>query len=314
MNIRRALGLVALAATVARLRTEVIGRSPTTWTPPQGEIRSAGLAVRVLGDGEPRIALLHGMFNSGAYWGGAYDVLTGAGQVLVPDLLGFGRSPRPASGYTPDDHADAVADTLRAVGVRAPIIVAGHSLGSVVALRLAMRHPDLVAGLVAVAPPLYPDITTAERRVAGTDPLARILLSNETLGRWLCDWMCRFPRASSLLVRIVRPSMPAALAADRVQHSWVSYSETLSSVLIRSGASAWLDEIDVPVRLIAGTKDAAVELGFLQELSRIHPNVELLTVEEAGHDLPLSHPDICLVEIRRMLGGGGRHRSPNEGT
>ena len=303
MNIRQTLGLIAAAAAVAQLRRKVIGRSLTTWTPPGGEIRNAGLSVRVLGDGEPRIVLLHGMFNAGTYWGGAYDVLAGDGQLLVPDLLGFGRSPRPTSGYTPDDHADAVADTLRAVGVRSPVIVGGHSVGSVVALRLAVKHPDLVAGLVAIAPPLYPDIATAERRVAGTDPLARLLLANENLGRRLCDWMCRYPRAASLLVRMVRPSMPSALADDRVRHSWVSYSETLSTVLIRSGASAWLDEVDVPVRLIAGSNDTAVELGFLQELTTSHLNVEIRIVDGAGHDLPLSHPDICLEEVGRMQDG-----------
>jgi hypothetical protein len=69
MNTRQTLGLFATAAAVAQLWRKVIGRSPTTWTPPQGDIRHAGLDVRVLGDGEPRLALLHGMFNSGAYWG-----------------------------------------------------------------------------------------------------------------------------------------------------------------------------------------------------------------------------------------------------
>ena len=97
--------------------------------------------------------------------------------------------------------------------------------------------------------------------------------------------------------------MPSALAIDRVQHSWVSYSETLSSVLIRSGASVWLDDVDVPVRFIAGSNDAALELGFLQGLTGSHPNVELRIVDGADHDLPLSHPAICLEEVRRMQHG-----------
>jgi pimeloyl-ACP methyl ester carboxylesterase len=76
-------------------------------------------------------------------------------RVLVPDLLGFGASPRPDGGYGPDDHAAAVAESVLRVGLSAPAILAGHSAGAVIALRLAMLRPDLVAAVICFGPPFY---------------------------------------------------------------------------------------------------------------------------------------------------------------
>lgn len=293
-----------LPAAVAIVAGRKAQRRPRRrWVRPGGRfIVGSDLALRILGEGQPQVALLHGMFNSGRYWGGDYDVLAHQGQLVVPDLLGFGRSPRPLTGYTLDAHADAVAATLRSVGVASPIVFGTHSLGGLVALRLALRHPDLVAGIVALAPPLYPDEATGRQRVAGTDPLARILLSNEALGRRMCGWMCRYRTASILLMRLVRPSLPSALAEDRVQHSWASYSETLVSVVIGSAPPDWLAELTLPIAIVSGAEDAALELPFLAELARRHANVTLRTIEGAGHDLPLTHPDLCIDAIVRMLG------------
>ena len=68
----------------------------------------------------------------------------GARRVVVPELPGHGGSSAlPAPVPTLDAYADRVAGVLDA-----PAVVAGHSLGGLVALRLAVRHPGLVRGVV----------------------------------------------------------------------------------------------------------------------------------------------------------------------
>lgn len=295
-------GAAAPAALAILGRRKAQRRQRRTWSPPGGRIvLDNDLAVRVVGEGEPQVALLHGMFNSGRYWGGDYDVLARQGRLLAPDLLGFGRSPRPPTGYTLDAHADAVAGALRSIGVPGPIVFGAHSIGALVSLRVAMRHPDLVAGIVAISPPLYPDEATARRRVAGTDPLSRVFLSNEALGRRMCGWMCRHRTASIRLMRVLRPSVPLPLAEDRAEHSWASYTETLASVVIGPAAPNWLAGLTLPMTVLSGTSDSVLELAFLANLEKEYDNVTLVTVEGAGHDLPLSHPAICIDEINHML-------------
>ncbi len=81
------------------------------WAPPAGGLGIATLAYRVAGRGLPATVLLHGLFASGRYWGGAYDALAGEATLLVPDLAGFGRSLDVADGLGPEAHADMVART-----------------------------------------------------------------------------------------------------------------------------------------------------------------------------------------------------------
>ena len=291
---------VGATAAVATSWTRRRRAARSKWSPARGTEQDAGLAVRVLGEGPPRIVLLHGMFNSGRYWGGSFDVLAGDGKLVVPDLLGFGRSPRPATGYSPDAHADAVADTLRSLGAAEPVVIGAHSLGTLIAMRVAVRHPNLVGGIVAISPPLYRDAATAERRLASSDPLARVLFRNERLGRSLCGWMCRFPHISAALLQIAVPSLPPALAKDRVQHSWASYSETLTSVIIGSDAPKWLDDLTLPTVVVYGTEDDVLDIDFLEDLSGLHENLRTRSVTGGGHDLPLSRTSECLGEIQSM--------------
>lgn len=310
MRSRRA-ALALTLALLAFLARRVLARPvQTSWQAPDGRVVAAALTARVVGELPPRVLLLHGLFNSGRYWGAAYDRLSGTeGALVAPDLLGFGRSPRPPTGYTADAHADAVAATLRELGASGPVVVGGHSAGAIVALHLAVRHPDLVAAVVAIAPPLYVSVEAARQQIGRIDPLSRVVLFDEALGRRMCTLMCRYRRTATALVRLSRPTLPAPLVEDRVAHSWSSYHETLSNLVVSVEASAWIDDIDVPVRFVAGDVDAAVHLPFLQELTRTHAHVELDVVCGGGHDLPITHPDACIAALSDQMGasrGGGR--------
>lgn len=297
------VSVVALAAGLAAVRLWRRTNRParTSWSPSTGREVDEFLPARLVGEGNISVALLHGLFNSGRYWGAHYDDIADPGALVVPDLLGFGRAPKPPSGYTADAHADAVAQTLRDCGVHGRVLLGAHSIGALVAMRLAIRHPDLVGGIVAFAPPLYATPHSARRQISSIDPLARVLLSNEALGERLCDAMCRYPAVAAALIRLVHPTLPAPLAADRVRHSWSSYRETLSSLVLAAEAPAWIAGIDVPIRMVAGASDSAVDLSFLESLAGLHEHVSLRVLPDAGHDLPLTHPDECVRELRETL-------------
>lgn len=290
-KLRAAISILSAAAVTSRLRRE----RHTTWAPPGGIERREGLAVRVVGDGAPRVVLLHGMFNSGRYWGREYDRLSHTGAVVVPDLLGFGRSPRPPSGYTADAHADAVAASIRACGLNEPVVVGAHSVGCLVAFALAARHPELVSRIVGFAPPLYRDSSAARRQLAETNPLAKVFLTNQAVSRRMCDLMSRYRKTSAFLVRLANPTLPAPLAADRVEHSWQSYTETVANLVLSAQLAANVTELTIPVRLVAGHRDKAMDLGFLAELATAPHSLRV--VGDAGHDLPLSHPELCVAEL-----------------
>ncbi len=303
MTRRRLLVAATVGAGALALRRRQARAEGPDWTRPGGRLDGGGhgLATRVVGSGHPQLVLLHGLFNSGLYWGARYDELAGTGSLVAPDLLGFGRSRRPASGYSAAAHADAVADALRASGVTAPVVIGAHSLGTLVAIHVADRHPDLVAGVVAFSPPLYPSTERARSCIARADPVVRAFMANDSLGKRLCALMCRYPEASAWLVRAARPDLPAALAADRVEHSWWSYSETMEHVILAADAHHVLAGLRIPVRLVVGSEDRALDHRFLGTIPGRDRDVELQVIDGAGHDLPLSHPDDCLEALRAML-------------
>ena len=150
------LGFAAAAAAVQSARTQRV-RWHIAWAAGAGASHDGLLHARSLGDGTAGVLLLHGLGGSNAYWGAAYDTLARAGRLIVPDLLGFGASPRPSSGYTATDHVEALTSLLDELAVTGPIVVGAHSFGCLVALALAEQRPDLVVGVVAFCPPLYPD-------------------------------------------------------------------------------------------------------------------------------------------------------------
>lgn len=259
------------------------------------------LTARVVGVGPPRAVLLHGLGASNRYWGAAYDSLAGTGTLIVPDLLGFGRSPRPALGYGPEAHADAVAACLAELGADRPMIVGAHSLGCIVALALAARHPGLVGGIVGFGPPLYPDHAAAQDRIAHLGFLERQLAYGLPFAEMSCQWMCNHRSAAACLARVIRPGVPHPILLDGVQHSWASYSQSFRDVLLAVPGDALLERIRIPVTLIAGSADRIADRPHLYALAERHSYV--CVVERDGdHDLPLTDPDWCMARLSEPLG------------
>jgi pimeloyl-ACP methyl ester carboxylesterase len=261
------------------------------------------LAVRTLGTTGPPVVLLHGLAASGRYWGAAYDGLAVDHRLVVPDLLGFGRSPRPAAGYGPDDHADAVVRCLQDVGAAdEPALLVGHSLGTLVALRLADRYPELVAGVVGFGPPIAPGLDAVRHRLGAMGPGARLFGLDTRWAELACHGLCeRHVAIAARLARWWRRDLPAEVAADAVQHSWSSYCETLTRVVLAAEAPAWLEGITVPVHLIVGSEDPVPDVAYLEALCARLPNVTTARWPQAGHDAPLVHGAACRVEIEEFL-------------
>jgi pimeloyl-ACP methyl ester carboxylesterase len=166
-----------------------------------------------------------------------------------------------------------------------------------VAIALASRHPGLVSRIVAFAPPLYPNSAAARRQLAKTDPLAKLFLTHQALSHRLCDLRTRYVKTSTFVVRLANPALPGQLAEDRVRHSWQSYSQTLANLIVSAKLSEVLTDLDIPVRLVVGQRDKALDLPFLAGLSTGCSHLSLSIIGDAGHDLPLSHPALCIAEL-----------------
>ena len=252
----------------------------------------------MVGESGIPIVLLHGMLGSKNYWGAAFDELGGDHLLIVPDLLGFGESPKPNTGYSAEDHADAVLALLDELRVREPVVLVGHSLGVLVALRIAVEAPDRVSTVVGFGPPLYSSPGVARQRVEATDPMGGLVVLESAVARRVCIAFHRHPGVSGRIVQLLRPHLPTAVARATADHTWESYWGTMSQVILPAEGADWLDQVASPVRFVAGDHDEVVELEYLSTLARASPNASFRIVEGADHDLPLTDPELCLREIR----------------
>ena len=114
------------------------------------------LAVRAAGlEGAPPVVLLHGLSGISGTYEPALAALGDRYRVYALDLRGHGRSTRAPGTYVLGSYAGDVAVFIESLGV--PVVLAGHSLGGVIACHLVGSRPELISGALLEDPPLYFD-------------------------------------------------------------------------------------------------------------------------------------------------------------
>lgn len=249
------------------------------------------LAVPVEQGGGPTVVLLHGIANDYHAWDYVRPLLTPGCRVLALDLLGFGSSPSPSDiDYTARDHADAVWRTLRRHKARRHLIVVGHSMGGLVAVELARRHPRAVEQLILVSMPIYR--LDADRRLLPNQDSLYVRMYNYAIERQA--FTLRFARA---IQRLMARSMPGF----RLEEShWYAFQKSLANTIINQSASDDLAKLAVPVTLLVGRLDAFIIGSHVNRLLKARPNIRIVRLNEP-HDVGSSFAGYVAEEINAVV-------------
>jgi pimeloyl-ACP methyl ester carboxylesterase len=237
---------------------------------------------------QPTIVLLHGAGFDHTSWAlhSRWFAHHGYG-VLAPDLPGHGRSsgvPLP----TIAGMADWTAALLDAAGVAKARLV-GHSMGSLIALETAARHPTKVTALSLIG--------TAATMTVGPDLLKAAEANDHAAIDMVSIWGLGF---AAELGGSLAPGLWMHFGAERVLEQCrpgVLFSDLSACNAYQNGLPA-AAKVTVPATLILGEHDMMTPAKAGKALAAALPNSRTVVLSGAGHMMMAERPDELLAALQ----------------
>ena len=264
------------------------------------------------GPADRTFVLVHGLGGSHLSWVQVAPGLAGLGRVLVPDLPGFGRSPRAGRSTTLMRERHWLSRFLDAT-TDGPVILAGNSMGGLVALLEAAVEPDRVAGLVLTStvfplargglphpivlgsfaaydvPRIGEALVRARRGAVDPESFVRLGLRMLTVDpRSIPDEIVAL---HADLIRDLRADPEAAIAFLEAARSINTYVRSPSL-----GARV-MGNVACPVLVIHGRKDRFVPVGNALVALRAYPAWRGRLLGGVGHVPQMEAPARWLTEV-----------------
>jgi proline iminopeptidase len=239
------------------------------------------------------------------------DPLGDVAQVIYLDLRGHGRSARHTNEYYQlGIMADDIAAFCAELGIEKPIVL-GHSVGGFVALTIAVRHPELLGGLIlgSTTPrgDYIFDLDLLEQ-LAGKD--LREVAARNGAGQASAEDKRRFDE--ELFPLYMYPPKPELMVTS---FSRMILNEEIGDYMWERITKEYdvrqhLAGIMVPTLILHGRYDWVVSLREAEELAQNIPHAQLHVFEQAGHAIQDDVPEELIQVIRTFLGTSLQNELP----
>lgn len=234
--------------------------------------------------GKPKLMLIHGITGSAlTQWSGNADRLAEHFDLILPDLIGHGRSTQQWSGNSVDAQVAHLILILDSLGVQGPIDVVGNSYGGAIAANLAEQHPERVRRLVIYDGPAS-DFTSAVAdsvaRSRGASDIVDLLSPTDKKGQ-----------KRAIAVAFHHPPVLPGFALRQYNHRYIlpyraAQTGLLEDLLQREAeyatkTYAW----PMPVYVLWGANDGLIPLATgtaIHARNRL-PADHLIVIPECGH-------------------------------
>jgi len=247
------------------------------------------------GGSGPDVLLVHGWTGSGRMWSRLICDCQAEFRFWSVDLPGFGQSPLPADFQpTIAGHTAALAAFCQQQGIR-PRAVVGHSMGGMLALKLALDYPDLVERVVLVCATVTGRYGQEAHRFFGS-PLGR-WLSARTEPFWGAAvrgrWFMKVPA-------YVNSECQQRINEDFERATWRASMTALESIASEN-LGPHLGQIRQPALVMVGGRDSTVPPDEGRLAAREMPNARLVEFPDAHHQLLDEMPEQVIETLREFL-------------
>lgn len=244
---------------------------------PEGRVHYYDAESRLPGGGVP-LVLIHGLGDRDESWAPMLKRLKRAGfHVYAPDLLGYGRSPRPDNGdYSVAGESKFVYDFIQSLGLQ-KTNVGGWSLGGWVALTLAHDHPEILNRVVvfdAAGMKNQPSIPKNLFEPNTPDDVAKL-------------WSRLEPEAKPL------PASVRQAALRNFGDVRATVERGMQAFPKDAPADDLLPDLPEPLLIVWGSTDGLIPLAMGREMHALDPRSELDIVEGCGH----LAPSLCAARV-----------------
>ncbi len=240
------------------------------------------------GKNAPVVVFLHGS-GSGASGHSNFkanypELLEQGYRVIVPDLIGYGYSDKPADvDYHLNFFVECIKQMLDSIGVSQYSLI-GNSLGGAIALRYALDYPESVQRLVLMAPggiENQPDYFT----MPGMQMMKEVFTSGEPIT----------PEKMKAFFTTAFVVDPACLDDQLVQERWESMQTQNPHVvktMIVPNMEDELGNLQCPVLVFWGMNENMMPETGIMKLAKKCKQIRVILVSECGHWVMLEHKDL----------------------
>jgi pimeloyl-ACP methyl ester carboxylesterase len=245
-------------------------QAPTDVCAADNMVAPLSFHFEVFGDG-PHVIFLHGLSGSSRWWSRNVEGLSTRYRIYAVDLAGFGGSRR-LRRFRLEEAVTLLVEWLDNVGIETAAVV-GHSMGGLVAARLAVEAPERVARLVLVDAAFLSFDPGMAKRASGLVRAVGI--------------------SSADLVRLVARD---SLRADPISLGLATID------LLKSDWRSTLSQIQTPTLIIWGELDTVTPLTIARQIAATIPDARLVIIPGAGHVSMWDRPNEFNDEVIRFLG------------
>ncbi len=254
----------------------------------------ASLYYELTGERGAPMVLMHGSWVDHSNWNAVVPGLAEGFRVLTYDRRGHSKSQKvPAQGSFEED-ADDAADLLLKLGL-APANIVGSSSGSVIALKLATRRPEIIRTLMVHDPPAFallrgdPSMAQMMPRAEALRNIGKVLESGDMVtGARLFEDFLSGPGAWDKL-----PPQQKELLVTNAPTFLDETKDPLGSTVDLN----LLSKFGRPTMLTTGSRSAPAFKVVVEKLAGAIPGSKVFVFDGAGHMPHISHPDRFVATI-----------------
>lgn len=236
-------------------------------------------AVDYGGVGSP-VLMLHGLAGRATEWRSTAAWLRQGFHAFALDQRGHGASAKSCGDFSRRAYVGDAAAAIEEIRL-GPMILVGQSMGAMNAYLVAARHPHLVRGLVLIETGVTNSSATPEK-----------------IGTWLDSWPSPFPSVDAARQYFGGDSLTARTWAENLVHTPEGYrpefcrDDMVASVRDYESAPNYEGDwarIACPTLLVLG-EAGEIPSDDVDRMRALKPDVAVVTVPNAGHDLHLDNP------------------------